>query len=147
MMDEQAAPSAFIRIEHHPDDPCKDDKIISLSATKSDLSELTPPKSGPGISKAYLMPWAPFPTRADFEITQLAVLGLLAADNKGKLLMGVHSNPDDDPLASPSYQAPFVWHQGPSNATIRTVGEMEALLKKARSHTIQVWLNTTYELS
>jgi hypothetical protein len=81
--------------------------------------------------------WAPFPSRADFEITELAIRATLNANQKQDLLKGIQSERDTDPLASPSYQAPYVWSKSETLGSISSVREMDTLMEKARRYTIQ----------
>jgi hypothetical protein len=66
-------------------------------------------------------PWAPFETLADFEYTETAIQGLLSKTLVNKQLAGLNST----------------WAVG-SRLSIKNYSDMEKVLAKARSHTVQV---------
>ena len=104
-------PPEYIKIIPHPHSPDSDIKIIALNELNSDFNSNKPiymPQPDP-------RPWAPFKNIADFEYTEIAVLGWLPKWIIDKQLAGFNST----------------WAVG-SRLTINSFSDMDKVLSRAR---------------
>jgi len=109
-------PSKIIKIINHPHSGISDPTIIPLEGTTSIDSQ-----ASLFLSQTEGRPWAPFRTRADFEYTETAVLGLLSKDIVNKQLYGIKNS----------------WSSH-SSITLRSHADMERSLQAARTYGVPV---------
>ena len=107
-------PQEFIKIVPHPHSLDPIPIIIPLDS----LSKATIPVFQPQTEP---WPWAPFQTLANFEYTESAIQGLLSKKLVNKQLAGINST----------------WAVE-SRLTIKNYNNMEKVLAKAQTHTVQV---------
>jgi hypothetical protein len=110
-------PSKFIKIINHPHSGISDPTIIPLEGTINIDSQASPTL----LSKTGGRPWAPFRTRADFEYTETAVLGLLNKEIVNKQLNSINNS----------------WSSH-SAITFRSATDMEQSLQAARAYGVPV---------
>jgi hypothetical protein len=131
----------YLRVVHHPHDPNQVDTIIPIDElsdpglSKSSTSTTAAPVSNSDGDFSVIKPWAPFPSRPDFEITWLVAQGMLSEDNAAYLLKGVRGG---SPIpADASYIPPLQWCSK-SNITISSISEMKLYQERAREYIVGV---------
>ncbi|KAJ7050908.1 hypothetical protein C8F01DRAFT_1263609 [Mycena amicta] len=100
-----------IEIEHHPHSGL-DNTIILLDAAPGSLAPIRPTRSTVPLSRR---PWAPFPTRPDFEWSE--TMHLQSRDHIQAQLKGIHGS----------------WNPHGTAITIKTYAELQGLLEKSRT--------------
>lgn len=133
-----APPAAYIRIEHHPHDPCQEDLIIPIDDALP--AETSPTLSQPEYQEkgsSLIKPWTPFSSRADYELIELVVKGLIKADWAKCLLRGVKGASDGS--VDSDYVPPYSWCKPEdSKITFNSYEDMQSTLSRARNYTIAV---------
>ncbi|KAJ7053222.1 hypothetical protein C8F01DRAFT_1065057 [Mycena amicta] len=104
-----------IEIEYHPHSGL-DNAIILLDATPGSLAPIRPTRST--VSQAR-RPWAPFPTRPDFEWSE--TMYLQSRDQIQAQLKGIHGS----------------WNPHGTAITIKTYAELQGLLEKSRKYVVE----------
>jgi hypothetical protein len=85
-------------------------------------------------------PWAPFRTRADFEVTQLATRLLAKGNDLRDLLRGASQSSLMDNPNIINYEHPYRW-QDRSFVTFSSVRDFESTMTHARSYVLGVCLS------
>jgi hypothetical protein len=113
-----------IEIEYHPHSG-KARTIIPLDSTRSGGGESTSTRLRRQLVPAGRPPWAPFPSRADFEWAE--TMYMMPNDNITAQLKGMHSNWCDN-----------------SHVKIKTVDELKMYLQRAKHYVVEVSFFPTF---
>jgi hypothetical protein len=126
-----------IRESYHP----RRDRTPKLISLDQMLSESPNSDRSEADIPTWHQPWAPFPSRADFELAECFTVQHMSDDsiNGFLLALGPSSGQEaSDKDYSPGYQRPFVWHSGKSLITMKNARMYHDYMKKARSHILKV---------
>lgn len=139
----QAEDKVFIRTEHHP--RCHiPDSLLSLDrlSAATTIPELL---QSDETSATWHEPWAPFPSRADFELAEEFTSQRMNNDHISTFLKGMGSSSGAPPTDEhrPGYQPAFVWHLGLSLVTMKLASDYHKLMEKARSRLLKVIVSIT----
>ncbi|KAJ7191815.1 hypothetical protein GGX14DRAFT_380770 [Mycena pura] len=104
-----------IEIQHHPHSGLEND-IILLDAAPGSTAPRRPTRS---IVSPARLPWAPYPTRPDFEWSE--TMYLRSRDEIEAQLKGIHGS----------------WNPNGTAITIKTYKEFQGLLEKSRKYVLQ----------
>jgi hypothetical protein len=136
-----------IRSSFHPRRK-KPDTFVSLT------SSLTENSSDGGVNATYNSkaadiedylpawhdPWAPFSSRADFELAERFTRQKMNDSDINTFLsaLGPSSGQPDTGDNTPGYQPPYVWHLGRSLITMRRARDYHAMMTRARTYILKV---------
>jgi hypothetical protein len=118
-------PGSYLRIVPHPHSTDRTPTIIPIDSPNPTPTVDTEPMSNEELDRN--SPWFPFRTRADFEVTEIAVKGLLPKHLTNNLLAG----------------ASRTWSStGQSRVTLQNHTQMQSALSHARKYGVRVslWL-------
>jgi hypothetical protein len=92
---------------------------------------------------SWYRPWAPFRTRADFELAERFTVQHMSDDDIGIFLQALGPDsgkevPNED--QDPTYERPYVWHAGQSFVTMRSKKAYYEVMEKARGHLVKVYI-------
>jgi hypothetical protein len=114
------------------------DKILSESVV------LEPEDDDKQDDPSWYRPWAPFRTRADFELAERFTVQHMSDDDISVFLraLGPDSGkeiPNEDPNST--YERPYVWHAGQSFVTMQSKKAYYDVMEKARAHLVKVYIH------
>jgi hypothetical protein len=148
----ESSSSEYIRTQYHPH-ACKVDDIEYLDGSvPSKATSSTSEELGLDTAEAilrnlpYQRPWAPFRSRADFEVAELATKLLAKGDALADLIRGTGPPRLDKTLDIPGYQHPLHWHDE-SKVTFSSVKDFDEIMARARTYVLEVsllragWIN------
>jgi hypothetical protein len=113
----------------------------SLDQLLSEPVLLEPEENDMQNDPSWYRPWAPFRTRADFEIAEQFTVQNMSDNHIDTFLRALgpesgreHNNEDH----SSTYQQPYLWHVGQSFITMRSKKAYHECMEKARAHLVKV---------
>jgi hypothetical protein len=140
-----AAGDDYIRYIYHPklQKPERVEYLSHPTSTVSLLHETNAAHSGLDEFLQHLpsqRPWAPFRTRADFEVAELATRLLAKGDDLKDLICGVGTPVHDAMMDIAGYQHLWDWHDE-TKVTFTLIKDFESTLARARTYVLGVCSN------
>jgi hypothetical protein len=127
----------YIRVQHHPRSGLED-LVLSLDSALPAAPD-QPGQVKPLVHEGYERAWAPFKTRADFEVAQLITTERMTDEKIDSFLAGVASTPAHDVEShTRDYQPAYIWHSGRSFVNMKSSRDYHKIMEKARDHTVAV---------